>query len=34
MNYIIDIEELDRSRNEIFVLVGSAFQFMLYDSFC
>ena len=32
MNY--DIEESDRSRNEIFVLVGSVLQFMLYDLVC
>ena len=32
MNYFIDIEESDRSRNEILVLVGPTIQFMPHDS--
>jgi hypothetical protein len=33
MNYFIDIEESDRSRNKIFVLVGPTFQFFMpHDS--
>ena len=32
MNYFTDIEVSDRSRNEGFVLVGPALQFMLHDS--
>ena len=32
MNYFTDIEESDRSRNEGFVLVSPALQFMLHDS--
>ena len=34
MNYFIDIEELDRSRNESLVLVGPTLQFMPHGSVC
>ena len=32
MNYFIDVEESDRSRNEILVLVGPSLLFILYVS--